>query len=176
MLGKMLVIATNSHAGQFDKGGLPYILHPLKVMHYLKSDDEELQCIALGHDVVEDTNVTFKDLRDAGMSERVIEGIRALTKQRGQTYDEYKAAVFANRDAMKVKLADLRHNTDVRRLKGITEKDIARMAKYHEFYMQPSQNLGFPLNRILFTYKYFSNRKLKCFFTINLNKIMNFFT
>ena len=136
MLGKMLVLATNAHAGQFDRGGNPYILHPLKVMHYLKTDDEELMCMALGHDVVEDTGTTFKDLRDAGMSERVIAGIRALTKMPGQTYEEYKEAVFANRDAMRVKMADLRHNTDVRRLKGVSEKDLARMAKYLQFFSE----------------------------------------
>ena len=142
MLAKMLVIATNAHAGQFDKGGLPYILHPLKVMHYLHSDDEELQCIALGHDVIEDTSVTYKDLRDAGISERVIVAIRALTKLPGQTLDEYKEGVFDNPDAMKVKLSDLRHNTDIRRLKGVTEKDIARMAKYHQFFMEIQAKLG----------------------------------
>jgi len=142
MLAKMLVIATNAHAGQFDRGGNPYILHPLKVMHYLKSDDEGLQCIALGHDVIEDTSVTYKDLRDAGISERVIDGIRALTKQPGQTYDEYKECVFSNEDAMRVKMSDLRHNTDIRRLKGVSEKDIARMAKYHQFYMEIRARLG----------------------------------
>ena len=141
MLGTMLVIATNAHAGQFDRGGAPYILHPLKVMHYLKSDDEELMCMALGHDVIEDTSVTYRDLRDAGISERVIAGIRALTKLPGQTYEEYKAGVFASEDAMRVKLADLRHNTDIRRLKGVTEKDIARMAKYHMFYMEIKSRL-----------------------------------
>ena len=136
MLSKMILIATNAHDGQFDRGGTPYILHPMKVMHYLKTDDEELQCIALGHDVIEDTSVTYKDLRDAGISERVIKGIAALTKMPGQTYDEYKEGVFANVDAMKVKMADLRHNTDVRRLKGVTEKDIQRMEKYHRFYLE----------------------------------------
>lgn len=136
LLSKMLLIATNAHHGQFDRGGNPYILHPMKVMHYIKSEDEELQCIALGHDVIEDTNVTYKDLKDAGMTDRIINGIRALTKLPGQTYDEYKEGVFANVDAMKVKLADLRHNTDVRRLKGVTEKDIARMEKYHRFYLE----------------------------------------
>jgi len=136
MLSKMILIATNAHDGQFDRGGTPYILHPMKVMHYLKTDDEELQCIALGHDVIEDTKVTYKDLRDAGISERVIKGIAALTKMPGQTYDEYKEGVFANVDAMKVKMADLRHNTDVRRLKGVTEKDIQRMEKYHRFYLE----------------------------------------
>jgi len=136
MLGKMLLIATNAHAGQFDRGGAPYILHPLKVMHYLKSEDEELQCIALGHDVVEDTDVTYAELREAGISDRVINGIAALTKQKGETYFEYQSKVFANTDAMKVKLCDLRHNTDIRRLKGVTEKDIERIAKYQRFYME----------------------------------------
>lgn len=142
MLDRMLVIATNAHSGQFDKGGRPYILHPLRVMSYLKEDDEELQCIALGHDVIEDTKVTYSDLRNAGISERVIEGIRALTKQPGQTYDEYKLGVFENVDAMKVKLCDLRHNTDIRRLKGVTEKDIERLAKYNRFYLEIQAKLS----------------------------------
>jgi len=142
MLGKMLVLVANAHAGQFDRGGNPYILHPLKVMHYLKTDDEELMCIALGHDVIEDTTVTYKDLREAGISERVIHGIAALTKMPGLTYEEYKQGVFGNVDAMRVKLADLRHNTDIRRLKGVTEKDIARMAKYHLFYTEINARLA----------------------------------
>lgn len=142
MLDRMLVIATNAHAGQFDRGGAPYILHPLRVMSFLKVNDEELQCIALGHDVIEDTDVTYKDLRDSGISERVIDGIRALTKVPGETLDEYKARVFASPDAMQVKLCDLRHNTDIRRLKGVTEKDIARMAKYHTFYLEIQARLA----------------------------------
>jgi (p)ppGpp synthase/HD superfamily hydrolase len=141
MLAKMLVIATNAHNGQFDKGGAPYILHPLKVMHYLKTDDEELQCIALGHDVIEDTKVTYQDLRDAGISERVIAGIGALTKLPGQTLEEYKAGIFNNIDAVQVKLCDLRHNMDPRRLKGVTEKDLARGAKYQVFFMELQQIL-----------------------------------
>jgi (p)ppGpp synthase/HD superfamily hydrolase len=136
LLGKVLVLATNAHAGQFDRGGKPYILHPLKVMHYLKSDDEELQCIALLHDVVEDTKTTWTDLEELGCTERVILAVRALTKMPGETYDEYKQAVFNNEDAMRVKMADLRHNSDIRRLKGVTEKDIARIAKYNQFYLE----------------------------------------
>lgn len=136
MLSAMLVLAVNGHAGQFDKGGNPYILHPMKVMHYLKTTDEELMCMAVGHDLIEDTKTTYQDLRDAGISERVIAGIKALTKQPGQTYEEYKQGVFSNRDAMLVKQADLRHNTDIRRLKGITEKDIARNVKYQQFYLE----------------------------------------
>jgi (p)ppGpp synthase/HD superfamily hydrolase len=141
MLASMLVLATNAHAGQFDRGGNPYILHPLKVMHYLKTDDEELQCIALGHDVVEDTRTTYRDLEKAGMSQRVVDGIRALTKVPGETYEEYQARVYANNDAMRVKVCDLRHNTDIRRLKGVTEKDIERMVKYQKFYIELVQRL-----------------------------------
>ena len=136
MLDKMLVLCTNAHHGQFDKGGRPYILHPLRVMSFLKTEDEELQCIALGHDVIEDTKTTYADLREVGISERVIEGIRALTKVPGETLDEYKARVFDNHDAMRVKMCDLRHNSDIRRLKSVTEKDMARMAKYHQFYLE----------------------------------------
>jgi len=142
MLSRMMIIMVNAHAGQFDKGGQPYALHPLKVMHYTKSQDEDIQCIALGHDVIEDTEVTYKDLLDAGMSERVILGIRALTKLPGQTLDEYKEGVFENRDAMLVKSADLRHNSDIRRLKGVTEKDIKRVAKYMQFYAEIAAKLN----------------------------------
>ena len=141
MLDKMLVIATNAHAGQFDKGGAPYILHPLKVMHYLKTDDEELRCIALGHDLIEDTSVTYEDLSAAGISYRVQSAIRILTKQPGQTFEEYKKLIFTSHDAMLVKLCDLRHNSDIRRLKSVTEKDIQRIAKYQKFYLEILSNL-----------------------------------
>lgn len=136
MLNKMLVLATTKFDGVFDKGGNPYILHCLKVMYYIKSDDEELQCIALGHDLVEDTDVTYVQLRLLGFTERVIEGIRAMTKVPGETHEEYVAKVKSNPDAIRVKLADLRHNSDIRRLKGVTEKDIKRIAKYHAMYLE----------------------------------------
>ncbi len=136
LLGKVLVLATNAHAGQFDRGGNPYILHPLKVMHYLKSDDEELQCMALLHDVIEDTKTTWKDLEEIGCTPRIIAAVKALTKMPGQSYDEYKEGVFKNPDAMRVKMADLRHNTDIRRLKGISQKDVDRLAKYNRFFLE----------------------------------------
>lgn len=141
MLSAAIVLAVNAHDGQFDRGGQPYALHVLKVMHYCKSQDEELLCMAVLHDVIEDTHTSYSDLRDAGMSERVIQGVRALTKQRGQSYAEYCEALFASRDAMIVKLADLRHNTDIRRLKGISASDRARMARYHELAFDIQQRL-----------------------------------
>lgn len=139
-LSNMLIIATQRHDGQFDKGGKPYILHPLKVMHYLRSDDEELQCIALGHDVIEDTFDSVGDgvmfLNSRGFSQRVVQGILALTKRPDQTFENYKRQVMANKDAILVKMADLRHNSDIRRLKGVGPKDIERIEKYHRFYLE----------------------------------------
>ena len=141
LLGKVLVLATNAHAGLFDKGGKPYILHPLAVMALLNSDDEELQCIALLHDVIEDTKTTWAQLREIGCTDRVINAVDALTKVPGQSYDEYKEKVFSNKDAMLVKMADLRHNTDIRRLKGVSQKDIDRLAKYNLFYLELQSRL-----------------------------------
>jgi (p)ppGpp synthase/HD superfamily hydrolase len=142
MLSAAIHIATNAHHGQFDKGGNPYILHPFAVMGLLEVEDEELQCMALLHDVVEDTKITYNELRDAGMSDRVIEGVKILTKQRGQSYEEYKELVFSSRDAMIVKMADLTHNTDIRRLKGVSQKDIERMTKYHVFFLEIKSKLN----------------------------------
>lgn len=130
----MLVLATQRHAGQYDKGGHPYILHPLKVMYLLKTDDEELQCIALGHDLKEDCAVTDDELRFHGQSERVIHGIDGLTKVDGETEEEKIQRICLTIDRMRVKLCDLRHNMDPRRLKGVTEKDIKRMVDYTRLY------------------------------------------
>lgn len=142
MLGKMLVLATVAHDGQQDKGGQPYILHPLKVMHYLKTEDEELQCIALGHDLLEDTLTTRAELEHYGFSDRVIRGIEVLTRTPNSSYEEYKIGVLQSYDAMRVKKADLRHNTDIRRLKGVTTKDTERMMKYHRFYLEIEAELS----------------------------------
>lgn len=131
----MLLLVTQKFYGKYDKAGAPYVLHLLKVMHYVKSEDEEIQCIALGHDLFEDTNVTTGELLAMGFSGRVVDGIWHLTKTRDDDYDSYLNKVMSNRDAMRVKLADLRHNSDIRRLKGLTEKDFARMQKYHRMYL-----------------------------------------
>ena len=141
LLSKAIHLATNAHHGQFDKGDSPYILHVFSVMNLLENPDEELQCIALLHDVVEDTKTTFAELRDAGFSERVVTAVALLTKMPGQTYEEYKSGVFSNTDAMIVKRADLTHNSYIRRLKGISEKDIERMAKYHRFFLEIQSRL-----------------------------------
>ena len=148
MLSKAILIATLAHEGQYDKGGKPYILHPLTVLHKLKADDEELQCVAVLHDVIEDCSgkrihvagqdeeISFDMLAAAGMSTRVVDCVRRLTKMPGQTYAQYQEAVLGDCGAMLVKREDLRTNSDLRRLKSrqITDKDVARVAKYMAFY------------------------------------------
>jgi (p)ppGpp synthase/HD superfamily hydrolase len=147
MLSKMISLATERHAGQFDKGGRPYILHPLTVMHRLRTDDEELQCIAVGHDLIEDTGVTTLDLTKMEFSDRVVYGIHDLTKYTGSSDLDYRKKVKSNPDAVRVKIEDLRHNSDIRRLKGVTEKDIARMVRYHEFYLELKDTTMAPADR-----------------------------
>jgi len=151
LLSKMILLATEAHSNQFDKGGLPYILHCLAVMNNLPmvayglkdvQIDEELQCIAIGHDLFEDTSVTSRELKSMGFSDRVVLGIFALTKQNGESYEEYKEKVKGNRDAVVVKMADLMHNSDLKRIKGVTEKDLARVKRYTEFYYE-LQNVVF---------------------------------
>lgn len=147
MLSKMLLLVTTRFDGIFDKSGQPYILHCLKVMHYCKTDDEELQCIALGHDFIEDI---FKHdylagyalLRREGFTERIINGIRNLTKVEGESIEDYTNRVKSSTDSMRVKLADLRHNSDIRRLKGLREKDLLRIQKYHTMYLEISAALS----------------------------------
>lgn len=142
MLNAAIKLAAIWHDGQYDKAGNPYILHVLKVMHYLKSDDEELNCIAVLHDIIEDCEgVNASSLYNAGMSQRVVQGVMKLTKTPGQTKEEYQAEVFSSVDAMLVKRCDLRHNMDIRRLKGLRQKDFERMAAYAEFYTKIDEKL-----------------------------------
>lgn len=136
MLSQAILVAVQAHDGQFDKSGEPYILHALKVMHYVKSKDEELNCIAVMHDVVEDSNgrYTPERLLTMGFSLRVAVAVDKLSKKENQTDEEYLKGLLDNVDAIKVKLADLRHNMDIRRLKGLREKDFKRLEKYAVMY------------------------------------------
>lgn len=136
MLANAIAFAAECHKNQFDKGGMPYILHPLKVMYYLNTDDIELMCIAVLHDVIEDCHVTHVHLQNIGMSQRVIDGVVALTKRSKEPLESIMKRIKANPDAIKVKLCDLRHNMDARRLKGIGQKDSERMDKYCKMYYE----------------------------------------
>lgn len=136
MLSTALAIAAQAHKGQYDKAEKPYFLHCLEVMRLLNTEDEELMVIAVCHDLFEDTDVTPDFLYNNGFTPRVVNGILDLTKQRGQSYEEYKAQVKANPDAVKVKMADLTHNSDIRRMKSVCQKDFDRTIRYRQFYSE----------------------------------------
>lgn len=144
MLGRAIKIASEAFEGVKDRGGKPYILHCLRVMWDLKSEDEELNCIAVLHDFIEDI---YKDnpqeglifLIKKGMSGRVVRALDLLTHKKITPYDDYIKAIAFNSDATKVKLSDLKDNSDITRLKGLTKKDFDRMEKYHRSFIYLSK-------------------------------------
>lgn len=135
MLMEAITTATIAHSGTYDRAGKPYILHPLHLMSKFP-DDPELAAIAVLHDVIEDTYVTVDMLELAGYSVRVIEAVIALTHEASESYHQYITRICANVDATKVKIEDLKHNSDITRLKGVSSKDLMRMEKYHRAYMK----------------------------------------
>lgn len=128
MINKAIIIATTAHEGQVDKAGEPYILHPLRVMLSLKSQNERV-CGVL-HDVIEDTNVTFEYLAKEGFSEEILDALKALTKKEDEKYDDFIDRVLENRVACYVKLADLEDNMDLSRIENPSIKDFKRIDKY----------------------------------------------
>lgn len=130
MLGIAISVAAQGHRNQTDKGGKPYILHPIRMMMRLRTDDEELMAIAILHDVAEDCDYDLEDLENMGFSERIIKGVRGLTRYDTETYEEFIERCAQNPDSLRVKLEDLRDNSDITRLKGLREKDFARLEKY----------------------------------------------
>ncbi|WP_338498114.1 GTP pyrophosphokinase [Pseudomonas sp. WP18] len=129
-LERAISISALAHEGQADKGGAPYILHPLKVMLRLSGDEERI--VAVLHDVVEDTAVTLADLRDAGFSEATLNAIDSLTKRDGETYQAFIERAARDPMARRVKLADLAENSDLSRLGTPGQKDLERIAKYRK--------------------------------------------
>lgn len=127
---KAYEIAKKAHLGQIDKAGEDYIKHPEKVASFVNSDEEK--AVAYLHDVIEDTELTLEDLREYGFSEEVLKAVDVITKKKGQDYQTYLNSVKENKLARVVKLADLRHNSDLTRLINITEKDIERKEKYQK--------------------------------------------
>lgn len=136
MLNKILSLASTMHCNQVDLAGVQYIFHIMRVTDNCREmwshKDEELLAIAAGHDLLEDT-VCSEATIFFEFGERVCEGIKALTKYEGQTYEEYQAAVLANEDAMRVKLADLKDNMRIDRYAVFDDKAKARMDKYAAF-------------------------------------------
>ncbi len=129
-LERAISICARAHEGQVDKGDSPYVLHPLKVMLRLAHDEERI--VAVLHDVVEDTAITFADLRNEGFSETVLGAIDALTKREGETYQAFIERAARDPIARRVKLADLAENSDLSRLNEPSQKDLDRIEKYRK--------------------------------------------
>ena len=127
---KAYEIAKKAHLGQVDKAGEDYIKHPEKVASFVKTDEEK--AVAYLHDVIEDTELTLEDLHEYEFSKEVIEAVDIITKKKGEDYQSYLNSVKKNKLARAVKLADLRHNSDLTRLIKVTEKDIKRKEKYQK--------------------------------------------
>ena len=125
-----LKIATEAHKGQVDKAGVPYINHPLTVASLVDTEEEKI--VALLHDTIEDTNITEQDLLNYGFSNKIVEAVKLLTHNKNVPYMDYVAKIKDNELARKVKIADLTHNSDLSRLKEITEKDKKRYEKYQK--------------------------------------------
>lgn len=125
---KAMKIAFDAHKDQVDKNGIPYIYHPIHLAEQMKTEYEI--CVALLHDTVEDSDITFEDLIEAGFPDEVITALRRMTHDESVAYMEYVENIRNNPIAKAVKLADLRHNSDLTRLDHVTEKDFVRNKKY----------------------------------------------
>src|SRR5262245_36488904 len=131
-LEKAIALAAQAHAGQRDKEGLSYILHPLRVM--MRVQGEEAQMVAVLHDTLEATPLTEDDLRKAGFSEAVIAGVGTVTHHKGQSYTDYVVACSKNEIARRVKLADLEDNCRLDRTLLRTaslQRDLIRLHRYN---------------------------------------------
>lgn len=129
-LDKALLLAVIGHAGQEDKGQNSYIRHPLRVMEKMDSEDEMI--VAVCHDLIEDTTFSLEDLEALGFTSNQIKAIDALTKREGEVYEERVERVANSTVARKIKIADIKDNLQVWRLKNkkLTEKDLFRMQNY----------------------------------------------
>ncbi|MBQ3149991.1 MAG: GTP pyrophosphokinase [Clostridia bacterium] len=125
---KALKICFEAHKNQLDKSGMPYVFHPFHLAEQMK--DEKTTIVALLHDVAEDTDYTLKDLSDMGFSKDVTDALSLLTHDEMVPYMDYVSLIKNNPIAKAVKLADLRHNSDLSRLDEITDKALERKEKY----------------------------------------------
>lgn len=128
-LERAIELAVAAHRGQTDKAGRPYILHPLWLMQQF--EDMDAMMVAVLHDAVEDSSLTLAALSAEGFDPAIVEAVDAMTNRESESYDDYISRVQANPIALRVKLADLEHNMDMRRMAQVHDRDLARLEKYH---------------------------------------------
>lgn len=128
-LERAIAIAAQAHAGQIDKAGAPYVLHPLRVMLGVSSIDERITAVL--HDVVEDCDSwSFDRLTGEGFSDTIIAALKSVTKIEGESYEDFVKRAAANPIGRRVKLSDLTDNSDLSRIASPTQKDHDRIARY----------------------------------------------
>lgn len=121
--------------GRNDKGGEPYIFHLIEVERSVRNYPIHVRAAALLHDVIEDiTYINENDLIEYGFSFNTVNLVKILTKRTDMSYDDYIKYISLNKEATVIKLADLKHNSDLTRLKGVTSKDLDRLSKYAKSY------------------------------------------
>ena len=128
MTKKALKLSFEAHKDQVDKSGIPYVYHPFHLAEQMI--DENTTIVALLHDVAEDTDVTVDDIRKMGFSEEICEALSLMTHDKNVPYMEYVKKLKSNPIAKVVKLADLKHNSDLTRLGAVDEKALKRVEKY----------------------------------------------
>ena len=128
MTKKAMKLCFEAHKDQVDKSGLPYVFHPFHVAEQMQ--DEVTTTVALLHDVVEDTDYTLKDLSEMGFPQTVTDALALLTHDKSISYSDYVSSIKSNPVARAVKIADLKHNSDLSRLDIITDDDMTRIEKY----------------------------------------------
>jgi (p)ppGpp synthase/HD superfamily hydrolase len=131
-------LAVEAHLGQRDKNGQPYILHPLRVMFRLANEEERI--VGVLHDVIEDTKYTPDDLRKLGYSEQILQALEGVTRREDESYEDFVLRSKANPISRRVKLADLEDNMDIRRMIGVTPKDMERLARYRKAWAELQPN------------------------------------
>lgn len=139
LYAKAVETAVCAHAGQTDKGGNPYIEHPLAVAE--KLEEKELKLVAILHDVLEDSSMTAEELLNNGFPQEIVEAVKVLTHKKGDpdTYEQYIERVSKNRMARQVKISDLQHNLDLSRIPNPVKKDYDRCEKYRKALAYLSQ-------------------------------------
>ena len=129
-LERAIELAARAHAGQVDKAGQAYILHPLRLMLNVRTPHERMAAVL--HDIVEDTPVTFDDLVAEGFPPEVVAAVRALTKTKGEARVDAARRAAADPIARVVKLADVTDNMDLSRIAEPTQKDFDRLKEYEQ--------------------------------------------
>jgi len=139
IIEKSLQIALEAYAGKKDKAGKTYILHPLRIMGTMETEEE--MSVALLHDVIEDSEFTAEDLLAQGIPDNIVDAVSLLSKVDEESYEQFIKKILSNKLASKIKKADIEDNINVLRLDVLQSIDIERIKKYHKAWKILKENI-----------------------------------